>query len=155
MESWHQMRLSRAKEQYIYVKSFDSVDGAFIFTVHGVSDVYIVQVEENIEIGWPPQCDCEDYYWRPGVLCKHILLCLSLMGVDEGDLEDSCWEGPTQEEMYEYLSNAPECVGCGIAVSPKEDKASGTHPIVKSALDEENKQDDALLRRVWVQNTIR
>ena len=72
MESWHQMRLSRAKEQDIYVKSLDCVDGALIFTVHGVSDVYIMQIEENIEIGWPPQCDCEDYYWRPGVLCKHI-----------------------------------------------------------------------------------
>ena len=90
MESWHKMRLSRvsrAKEQDIYVKSVECVDDSFIFTVHGVSDEYIVQIEENAEM-WPPQCNCEDCYWRPDILCKHILLCLALMGVDANDLED-------------------------------------------------------------------
>ncbi len=114
MDAWQKLRLERAKCQEIYVTSIDCTDDSLIFTVQGVSDDYMIEVNQDVEL-WPPRCDCDDNYFRPDILCKHTLLCLALMGVDGQCLEDCCWEGPTQYELYEYLSNAPDCVGCGIA----------------------------------------
>lgn len=82
--------------------------GSFIFVVQGISDDYQVQIYRQIEL-WPPICTCEDHYWR-GSLCKHIMLCLKLMGVDDQDLGDTTW-GPEQGELIQYLCNAHECVG--------------------------------------------
>jgi len=114
MEAWQKLRLERAKEQDIFVTSVDCTNDSLIFTVQGVCDQYLVEVHQNVGM-WPPRCNCEDAHWRADVLCKHSLLCLALMGVDGQCLEDCCWEGPTQYELYEYLSNAPDCVGCALA----------------------------------------
>ena len=108
METLQQTRIQRAKEQDISVSSVERLGESFIFAVQGLSDEYIVDISQQISL-WPPTCTCEDHYWRPGVLCKHILLCLKLMGVDEDYLMDITWE-PDQEDLYEFLFHAPECV---------------------------------------------
>ena len=107
--------MRRAIEQDIVVTRLDIADDSFIFHVQGVSGEYIIEIYEDVTL-WPPTCDCQDYYWRGDVLCKHIILCIVLMGVDAGLLEDSDWE-PQQEELYELLGNAPSCVGCTIATN--------------------------------------
>ena len=107
------LRMKRAQEQYISVAHVDCTDDSFIFHVQGVSGEYMIEIYEDVTL-WPPTCDCQDYYWRGDILCKHMILCLVLMGVDAGLLEDSDWE-PQQEELYELLGNAPSCVGCTIA----------------------------------------
>ncbi len=109
MEKWQNTRLCRAKKQDIYIYHVHSQEDSFIFVAQGLSDLYTVDVCQDIEM-WPPRCDCEDNYWRPDLLCKYIILCLRLMGVEEELLEDCCWE-PEQRELYESLCNAPECVG--------------------------------------------
>ena len=114
MEEWQQLRLDRAKEQDIFVARIESTDDSFVFSVQGVSGEYLVEVNQNVEL-WPPRCDCDDNCWRPDILCKHILLCLALMNVDEQNLQDCFWEPASQQELYEYLYNAPDCVGCGLA----------------------------------------
>ena len=113
MESWQELRLTRAKAEPIYVTSVECTDDSFVFTVQGVSDEYMVEILEDIAM-WPPRCSCLDASWRPGILCKHCILCLRLMGVKESCLEDCYWE-PEQHELYEYLCYAPDCVGCSIS----------------------------------------
>lgn len=108
MDDCQRNRLERAKEQDIFVSKVDCMPGSFIFVVQGISDDYQVQIYRQIEL-WPPICTCEDHYWR-GSLCKHIMLCLKLMGVDDQDLGDTTW-GPEQGELIQYLCNAHECVG--------------------------------------------
>lgn len=123
METWQKLRLDRARQQDISVTQVDCTasgqalgtdDSTFVFSVQGVSGDYLVEVDENVDM-WPPWCDCEDNCWRPDILCKHILLVLALIGVDERNLRDCSWEPATQQELYEYLSNAPDCVGCTIS----------------------------------------
>ena len=112
MEEWQATRLRRAQEQQIFVTRVDCADESFIFDVQGVSGHYEVEICEDVDF-WPPRCSCEDNLWRPDVLCKHILVCLKLMGVDEASLSDCRWE-PTQEEVFDFLCNAPDCVGGSI-----------------------------------------
>jgi hypothetical protein len=109
MDSWQELRLKRAAEQNILVTHIDCTADSFIFSVQGQSDNYEVEVCQDIDL-WPPRCNCEDNAWRPDVRCKHILHCLKLMGVEDFCLEDCYWE-PEQHELYEYLFNAPDCVG--------------------------------------------
>ena len=122
MEGWQGLRMQRAVEQDIVVTRLDIADASFIFHVQGVSGEYMIEFYEDVTL-WPPTCDCQDYYWRGDVLCKHIILCLVLMGVDAGLLEDSDWE-PQQEELYELLGNAPSCVGCTIATNRAVNKGA-------------------------------
>ena len=108
MENWPAVRLKRAKQQPIKCETFETTqDGAFIFSILGTSgERYIVEIHEDIDL-WPPRCSCEDNLWRPDVLCKHIVYCLLLMGVDEKLVEERYWE-PSQEDMYTILMNAPD-----------------------------------------------
>ena len=108
MDTWQKLRLDRATQQDIFVTHVECSDNSVIFCVQGLSDEYLVEVDQDADM-WPPCCTCEDNYWRPGVLCKHTLLCLKLMGFSETDLEDYCWEGPRQDELYECL-----CVGASL-----------------------------------------
>ena len=89
------------------------IEHAFVFHVQGMSDEYLVEIGDDVEY-WPPQCNCEDQYWRPSILCKHIILCLATMGVDEEALGNCDWE-PSQDELYEMLANAPSCIGCSLS----------------------------------------
>ena len=106
------MRLCRAKDQPITCEGLECrQDGTFIFSMRGsTGELYTVEVNENIDL-WPPSCSCNDQFWRPDRLCKHIVYCLLHMGVDEACLEEWCWEPRTQEELYEILMNAPDVVG--------------------------------------------
>ena len=114
MDSWQQLRLKRAVEQNIYVTHVECAeDDSFVFIVQGVNDVYAVHISQDVDL-WPPLCDCEDNCWRPDILCKHILTCLAVMGVEAQFLEDCCWE-PSQQELIECLFRAPDCVGCSIS----------------------------------------
>ena len=113
MDTWQKLRLDRARQQDIVVTHVECSDNYLIFCVQGVSDEYLVEVDQDADM-WPPRCSCEDNYWRPGVLCKHILLCLKLMGFCDTDLENYCWDGPRQDELYECLCNAPSCVGVSL-----------------------------------------
>jgi len=83
-------------------------DESAIFWVNGITDIYEVEIDQNADL-WPPTCTCEDHAWRPDVLCKHILLCLKLLGAEDDMLADSYWE-PNQQEIYQLLYNAPDCV---------------------------------------------
>ena len=113
MDEWQKLRLKRLYEQDIVVTRVDVIENSFVFHVRGVSADYLIEINEDVEC-WPPRCDCEDSFWRPGILCKHILLCLQSMGVDDDLLGNCEWE-PQQDELYDILSNAPDCVGCTLA----------------------------------------
>ncbi len=123
MDAWQKLRLERAREQDIYVTRVDCIDDSFVFNVRGQSGDYEVEVYQDLEL-WPPTCNCDDNYWRQDVLCKHTLLCLKLMGVQDSCLEDCFWE-PDQHELYEILCNAPECVGCCLAPNQVDYKTTG------------------------------
>ena len=113
MEGWQGLRIKRAQEQGLTVTHVDCTEDSFMFNVQGVSSDYVIEIYEDVDF-WPPRCDCEDNIWRPDIRCKHILLCLALMGVEERDLEDCNWV-PQQEELYAILANAPDCVGCTLS----------------------------------------
>ena len=110
---WQKLRLRRLHEQDIVVTSLDCVDNSFFFHVQGLSGDYMLEIDEDASL-WPPRCDCEDKYWRPEICCKHIILCLAIMGVAEHHLEDCYWQ-PQQDELYDILSKAHDCVGCSLA----------------------------------------
>ena len=110
MKGWQGVRLKRAIEQGLLVKHVECSDDSFLFIVQGLSDDYIVEINQHAAL-WPPTCNCEDNDWRPNILCKHIMLALALMGVEEQKLEDCCWE-PEENELRGYLFHAPECVWC-------------------------------------------
>ena len=97
MATWQTLRLDRARQQELVVTHVECADTSLIFCVQGVSDEYLVEVEQDADM-WPPRCSCEDNYWRP-VLCKHVLLCLKLMGFCNTDLEGYGWEGPEQQSL--------------------------------------------------------
>ena len=113
MDGWQAKRLERANEHDLSVTSVHCAEESFFFSVQGLTDEYIVEFNEDVSL-WPPTCNCEDNCWRPDVLCKHIILCLLLMGVDGRELMDCGWQ-PQQDELYEILSNAPDCCGCTLA----------------------------------------
>ena len=113
MDGWQAKRLERANEHDLSVTSVYCAEDSFFFSVQGLTDEYLVEFNEDVSL-WPPTCNCEDNYWRPDLLCKHIVLCLALMGVHARNLEDPCWE-PQQDELYEILSKAPDCWGCTLA----------------------------------------
>ena len=126
MDEWQKLRLDRAKQQPICVTSVECMGESFIFNVQGQSDEYEVEINQHVTL-WPPSCSCADHQWRRGeVLCKHVLLCLKLMGVSERDLEDCCWEGPEQRELYAILCNGPGCVGGCLAPSSKNTKCKAS-----------------------------
>ena len=90
-------------------------DDAVVFTIDGVTDRYEVVINQSVllwEIGISSTCTCEDHLWRTCV-CKHIAFAMQLMGcTDDFLLSDCCCDGPDQDELYEWLCNAPSCVGC-------------------------------------------
>ena len=112
MEAWPSLRLRRATREPIECAHIENTeDGCFLFTVRSSTGQqhYIVEIHEDIE-EWPPRCTCEDAYWRPEVLCKHQVYCLTMMGAPEDRLSELFWE-PSQKEMYDLLMCAPEVLG--------------------------------------------
>ena len=126
MDAWQTLRLQRAKEHDIFVTRVDCTDDSFICSVQGLSDEYEVEICQDAEL-WPPNCTCEDHFWRPDLLCKHILLCFKLMGVEDDLLSDCYWE-PDQRDLYEYLCNAPDCVGGSISEHDGKNKSTNVFP---------------------------
>lgn len=107
---FHTTRLQRAREHELYVTGLDfTQEGSFLFSIQGLTDDYVVEIQESIE-HWPPTCTCEDYNWR-SCSCKHILLILDKLHVSEDCLSDCSWE-PTQQQLYEILSEAPGIIDC-------------------------------------------
>ena len=122
MKGWQGVRLKRAIEQGLLVKHVECSDDSFLFIAQGLSDDYIVEINQHADL-WPPRCTCDDNHWRPEVLCKHIIACLAMMGVPYHLLQDSSWE-PEQKYLHEYLFRAPECVG--YAIAPNRATSKGT-----------------------------
>lgn len=102
------LRLDRAKNQDLHCVGLDFTDDAACFEVIGLTDIYQVEVCQNVD-EWPPRCTCEDNAWRPELFCKHITLVLRRLGVDDSSLKDFEWE-PSQEELYAFLVNATEAI---------------------------------------------
>ena len=117
MDKWQAIRLNRAKQQDLQCANFTFTDDSAVFWIVGLTDQYEVEVNQHVDL-WPPSCSCEDNAWRD-VLCKHILFVLRGLGAQDEDLADCCWE-PAQHELYEYLSNAPDCVTYDIAAGRSE-----------------------------------
>ena len=105
---WQKVRVDRAREQDIFVTHVECAEDSLIFCVQGLSDEYLVEVDHHADM-WPPRCTCEDNYWRPDLFCKHTLVCLKLMGMDESFLSDCCW-CPEQHELHKALVDLV-CVG--------------------------------------------
>lgn len=104
MDAWQKLLLERAKEQDLHCFRFHLSDDAACFSVMGLSDIYEIEIFQDADL-WPPTCTCEDHAWRRGaVLCKHVLLCLKLMGVEDQWLEDYSWV-PSQEDIYVFMRN--------------------------------------------------
>ncbi len=112
MEHWQAVRAQRSKDHDIHCARLHYTDISAVFTVIGTQgDAYEVEVAEHLDL-WPPTCQCEDYVWRgPDFLCKHILYCLRLMGVEEDALRELLWEPFDQETLLDFLCNAPDVVG--------------------------------------------
>ena len=112
MEHWQALRVQRSKDHDIRCTHLHYTDDSAVFTVVGTQgDVYRVEMAEDLDL-WPPTCQCEDYVWRgPDFLCKHILFCLRLMGVEEAALRELFWEPHDQETLLDFLCNAPDVVG--------------------------------------------
>ena len=112
MEDWQAVRAQRSKEHDIHCTRLSYTDTSAVFTVIGAQgDVYAVEVAEDLDL-WPPTCECEDYVWRgPDFLCKHILYCLRLMGVEENALQELSWEPWDQETLLDFLCNALDVIG--------------------------------------------
>ena len=112
MEHWQAVRAQRSKDHDIHCTRLHYTDDSAVFTVVGTQgDVYRVELAEDLDL-WPPTCQCEDYMWRgPDFLCKHILFCLRLMGVEEDALRELFWEPLDQETLLDFLCNAPDVVG--------------------------------------------
>ena len=114
-DEWHRLRLMRAKEHDLHCASVEFSDDSAIFLIDGVTDSYEVEINQNAqlwEVGISPTCTCEDHMWRR-CICKHIAFALCLMGSDDDFLLSyCCWNGPEQDELYDWLSSAPSCVGC-------------------------------------------
>ena len=129
MEEWIRLRLERAKEHDLYCLSVELSDDSAIFLIDGVTDIYEVAINQDAqlwEVGVSPTCTCEDHMWRSSV-CKHIAFALQLMGcTDDFLLSECCWDGPDQAELYDWLSNAPSCVGCGNFSHTERDNESKT-----------------------------
>ena len=106
------MRAQRSKDHDIHCMRLHYIDDSAVFSVvETQGDVYPVEVAENLDL-WPPTCACEDYVWRgPDFLCKHIMFCLRLMGVDEDALRELLWEPLDQKTLLDFLCNAPDVVG--------------------------------------------
>ncbi len=126
MDAWQRLRLERAKEQDLHCVRVEFSEEAAIFWIVGLTDQYEVEIDQNADL-WPPTCTCEDHAWRPDLLCKHILLCFKLMGVEDDLLSDSYWE-PEQHEIYDFLCNAPDCVGGSISEHDGKNKSTNVFP---------------------------
>ena len=113
MDAWQALRLKRANDHDICITRVDCTDDSICISVQGLSDDYIVEVNADVSL-WPPTCNCEGNFWRSEFLCKHIMLCLLLMGVRQRDLKDCGWQ-PQQDELNAILSNAPECFGVALS----------------------------------------
>ena len=100
MEKWPQMRIQRSK--YIQCDNVVKTKNGFMFVVQGTTDIYFVEINAD---QWPPSCTCEDHYWRPDLLCKHIMYVLLRMGLQEARLKDIEFE-PTIKEMNQIFNNA-------------------------------------------------
>ena len=109
MEDWQLLRVVRSQREDIKCDVWDSLDhGTFLFGVFGKTrEAYDVVIDESVEL-WPPTCTCLDNVYRP-FLCKHIRLCLAELGAPEEWLADWYWT-PEQEDVYDWLSNAPYVV---------------------------------------------
>ena len=117
-EEWHKLRLERAKEHDLHCLRVEFTDDSAIFSIEGLTDVYIVEINQYAhmwEVGVSPTCTCEDHLWR-NCICKHIAFALHLMGATDDFLLDCLWRAPDQNELYEWLCNAPSCVGCTVTV---------------------------------------
>ena len=126
MDEWQRLRLERAKEQDLHCVRVEFSDEAALFWIVGLTDQYEVEIDQNADL-WPPSCTCEHHAWLPDILCKHILLCLKLMRVEEDLLSDSLWT-PEQTEIYDFLVNAPGCVGARTARHDGTNKSTTNFP---------------------------
>ena len=145
MDHWQRLRLDRSKQDGLQCDSVVLSDKSALFDVDGVTDGYLVDISYDVTL-WPPSCTCEDNAWRgPELLCKHIVFVLSLLGVDEEFLSDCLWE-PSQLELCEYLSVAPDCVGHTVCTR-------GAQSSPRQQLNIKKKFHDRL-RRMRVHNTV-
>ena len=111
---WHKLRLERSREHDLHCVKVEFTDDSAIFSIDGLTDRYIVEINQNArqwDVGISPTCTCEDHLWR-NCVCKHIAFALRLMGATDEFLLYCVWSGPDQHELFEWLCNAPSCVGC-------------------------------------------
>ena len=120
MDEWQRIRLDRAKRYGLHCARVEFSDDSAMLLIDGVTGQYTVEINQNADL-WPPTCTCEDNMWRPDLFCKHIVYALKLMGIEDEFLIDCTWE-PDQQDIYEYLSNAPDCVGCSLVANSTETK---------------------------------
>ena len=109
----HKLRLERSQEHALHCLRVSFSDDTVIFCIDGLTDVYTVEINQDAhmwEVGVSPTCTCEDHLWR-NCVCKHIVFALHLMGATDDFLLDCLWDAPDQNELYEWLCNAPSCVG--------------------------------------------
>ena len=68
MDNWPRLRIQRSKE--LQCEDIVKTEDGYMFVVEGQTNIYLVEINAA---EWPPSCTCEDNYWRPQVLCKHIM----------------------------------------------------------------------------------
>ena len=110
MSSWQHTRATRALEHELGVRGIAfTEDGDVIFHVDGVSDEYLVTINQDAAM-FCPACDCNDSVFRgPDLRCKHVCHVLLELRLPLEDVEDPLYE-PTQAELIELLASAPDIV---------------------------------------------
>ena len=112
--SWQQTRAARALEHELNILGIAfTEDGDVVFHVDGVSDIYTVRINQDAAL-FCPDCDCNDSIFRgPDLRCKHICRVLLALGLPREDVEDPLFD-PSQAELTELLSSAPDIVSQGV-----------------------------------------
>ena len=123
-EEWHQLRLERARTQDLQCVAVQFTEDCVQVLVDGQTDRYTVEINQDAhmwDVGVSPNCTCQDHTWR-NCVCKHIAFVLVLMGASDEFLIDCLWAEPSQDELYEWLYNAPSCVGGKIFLKEEDEE---------------------------------
>ena len=94
------LRIQRSR--HVQCEEIVESENGFIFVVQGQTDIYFVELDLA---EWNPSCTCEDHYWRPEILCKHMMHVLIELGITEARLTELDFK-PSRLEMYQIYNEA-------------------------------------------------
>ena len=105
-----QLRIKRSRDHEIFCTNMECTDeGCFVFDIVGSTAEYVVEIYEHVDLWELCSCSCEDHAHRP-YFCKHLCFVFRSLGADDDMIETFLRATPSQQLLYELLSNAPNVV---------------------------------------------